>query len=456
MKISQELSLKRILASKLTQSLNILSLSTVDINELIQSELESNPLLEQTNITYPKEAFSVDNAGDGGYVFRYSRKRNLRNFRNVDFNLQGTAISKKASLYDILLRQLGMFVDTDQDFRIGQEIIGNIDENGYLRVNLEEIAHTLNVGIDNVGKILNLIQQFEPIGVGARTVSECLLIQLKLINEENSPLLAKIISNHLDDIAKKDYSRIAKELKEPKELVELLINKVIRLNPKPGRNYSSDEAQKITPDIIITEKYEDEDGTLEVVVNNEDDFYLTINKTYRDMLKDDNIDLKTKEFLKEKFRNASELLEAISKRKQTLRKVAEVIATEQQEALKKGLSYLKPFTFQDVAQKLNIHESTVCRAVMNKYVQLPFGGVVALKDFFTSHVYDRGGQQISSNYVKRIIKELVDKENRKRPLSDENIRETLFKEKEINVSRRAITKYREELKILSSPFRRER
>lgn len=450
MKISQELSLKRILTSKLTQSLNVLSLSTIDIKELIQDELESNPFLEQLYST----TYSKLSRKGAGYDFRYSRKRDSK-----DFSFQESILSKKTSLYDILLRQLGMFVDTDEDFRIGQEIIGNIDENGYLKVSLIEIANTLDADVGKAEKVLNIIQQFEPIGVGARTVSECLLIQLKLINEESSPLLTKIILNHLDDIAKKDYSRIAKRIKEPLEKVELLIKKIIRLNPKPGRNYSSDEAYKIVPDIIIIEKYEDENenGIVDVIINNQDDFCLSINKTYHEMLKDKTIDSETKEFLKNKFRNASELLEAISKRKDTLRKVAIVVVEMQQEAVRKGLSYLRPFTFKDVAQKLNMHESTVCRAVMNKYVQLPFGGgVVALKDFFTSHIHNRNGQAISSNYVKRIIKELIDKENKKHPLSDENIREILFKEKEINVSRRAINKYREELGILSSSFRRER
>lgn len=459
MRINQELSLKRVLASKLTQSLSILSLSTTDVNELIQSELESNPLLEQTNADY-YQASSLLNTTTDRYAFRHSPGRN---FKDVDSNLQESILSKKASLYDILLRQLGMFAGTDEDFRIGQEIIGNIDENGYLKVGLEELAATLNVDICNVERVLKIIQQFEPNGIGARTISECLLIQLKLIDKESSSfsLLAKIISNHLDDIAKKNYSRIAKKLKEPLDKVEVLIKEVTRLNPKPGRNYSSDEPYKVVPDIIITEKYQDDDGNqdnldLEIVINNQDDFCLTINKTYQEMLKNKAITSETKEFLKDKFHSASELLKAISKRKDTLRKVTEVIIREQQEALKNGLSYLRPFTFKDVAQKLDLHETTVCRAVMNKYVQLPFGGVVALKDFFTSRIYSQDGQSVSSNYVKKLIKELIDKEDKKHPLSDENIRQILFREKQMNVSRRAITKYREELKIFSSPFRRER
>lgn len=343
-----------------------------------------------------------------------------------------------------------MFADTDEDLKIGQEIIGNINENGYLKANLDEIANTLNVTAEKVENVLKLIQQFEPAGVGARTVSECLLIQLELANEKN-PLLRQIIEFHLEDVAKKNYSLIAKTLKVSLEQIEPLIKKILRLDPKPGRNYSVGEIQHIIPDIIIEPREED----LEITINNEDIPSLNINKTYRDMLNKNNLDPQTKEFLTNKLRDALELLRAVFKRQRTLRKVIEIITQIQHDAIKEGLSYLKPLTLQEIAQKLNMHESTISRTVMNKYVQLPWG-VVALKDFFTSHVHDKNGQSVSSSHIKGLIQEIIEQEDKKHPLSDEDISKLLLNEKQLHVCRRTVAKYRDEFKILSSTFRKER
>lgn len=431
MELKQKLELRRHLIPELAQSLNILALPLLEIKGLIEKELEDNPLLEELP---PKEP-----------PLPYSERLKTA---SQDFRLG--LLTKKVSLQDVLLRQLGMFTNTDEEFRIGQEIIGNIDENGYLKAALDEFANTLNVTIDKVEGILKLIQEFEPAGVGARTISECLLIQLKIRNE-NDPLLLKIVEYHLEDVAKKNYTRIAKTLKEPLEKIEPLLLKILRLDPKPGRNYSPDEAQHIIPDIIIYEK----DDDLEITINNEDIPTLAINRTYQEMLKNNATDPQTKEFLASKFRSALELLRAISKRHDTLRKIVEVVIEIQRDAIKEDLSFLKPLTFKEVAQKINLHESTVCRAVMNKYMQVPYG-VVALKGFFTSHVHSQNGQSVSSAHVKGLLKELIEQEDKKHPLSDDEVAQRLVKEKALKISRRTVAKYREELKILSTIFRRVR
>jgi len=303
---------------------------------------------------------------------------------------------------------------------------------------------------NEVENILKLIQEFEPAGVGARNIAECLSIQLRLLNETN-PLLFKIIECHLEDIAKKNHSHIAKALKESLENVEPLIKKVLQLDPKPGRNYSLDQTQRVIPDVTVDEK----DGELEITINNGDIPSININKTYQDMLKNNSLDGQTKEFLTNKLRGALELLRAISKRQDTLRRIMEVVVEIQQDAITENLSSLKPLTFEEVARRIDMHESTVCRAVMNKYIKLPYG-IVALKDFFTSHIHDQNGQSISSAHVKGVIKELVEQEDKKHPLSDQDIFNILSKEKNLKLSRRTIAKYREELKILSSVFRKER
>ena len=282
MEIRQRLELRRILAPQLQQSLKILTLPLLDLKDMVEAELNDNPFLEET----PKPPSSE------------SRRDTSSLPAMEDFRLE--QITKKSSLQDVLLRQLGMFTNSDEAFRIGQEIIGNIDDNGYLKVGLEEIAKALNVAVNEVENVLKLIQKFEPAGVAARTVSECLLIQLDLANE-NDPLMRKIAELHLDDVAKKNYSVIAKNLKEPLEKIEPLIKRILKLDPKPGRNYSTEEIQRVIPDVIIEEKGED----LEISINNEDLPTLNISKTYREMLKKNDIDPKTKEFLTEKLRSAS-------------------------------------------------------------------------------------------------------------------------------------------------------
>jgi RNA polymerase sigma-54 factor len=343
-----------------------------------------------------------------------------------------------------------MFAQSDQELAIGQEIIGNIDDNGYLKATVDEISCSLNATKEQVENVLKMVQKFEPAGIGARSVQECLLIQLDSA-KENDPLIRKIVESHLPDIAKKNYGNITKALKEPLEKIEPLIKKILKLDPKPGRSYSAEEAIHITPDAIIEQK----DEELRIIINESTLPILSINKTYEDMLKKADLDAQTKDFLKEKLLSALELLRAISRRRSTLIKVINIVLEIQQEAVQNGPSYLKPLAFAEVAQRLKMHETTVCRAVMNKYIRLPWG-LILLKDLFPSHISDKNGQAVSSVHTRHLIKELIDKEDRKHPLSDQDIEKYLASEKNLNISRRTVAKYREELKILSSSYRRER
>ncbi len=236
MELRQKFELRKLLIPELSQSLNILALPLLDIKGLIAAELENNPLLEEQQLP---------------------PLRPIPTMKGPDWDFQMDLITKKPTLQDVLLRQLGMFTNTDEEFRIGQEIIGNIDENGYLKASVEEIATALGLAPEKAEKVLKLVQEFEPAGVGARSLPECLLIQLKLANETD-PLLLKIVECHLEDVAKKNYSLIAKTLKEPQEKVELVLKKLLKLDPKPGRNYSTEEAQRVIPDVIIDENDEEE------------------------------------------------------------------------------------------------------------------------------------------------------------------------------------------------------
>jgi len=439
MEIRQKFEFRRLLVPELNQSLKILALPLLDLKGLIENELTSNPLLEEVQ---PKE--TITKIATTNSLFYQN------GIVGPDLDFRMALVTRKMSLQDILLRQLGMFANTDEELKIGQEIIGNIDENGYLKATLDEIVISQNTNLDSVEKTLKLIQQFEPAGVAARTVSECLALQLEFVNEKD-PLLIKIVECHLDDIAKKNYSHIAKSLNEPQEKIECLIKKILKFDPKPGRNFSQDEAHRVIPDITIDDKGKE----LEISINDEDIPTLNINKDYKEMLKNNNLDAQTKEFLTEKLQNALALLRAVYKRKATLRRVVDAIVEIQHDAIRTDLSHIKPLTFQEVATKLNIHESTVCRAIMNKYVRLPYG-VVALKDFFSNRVNDNNGQCLSSKHVLRLIKELIENEDKKHPLSDQDIANLLLKQNNLNIPRRTVTKYREELKLLSSTYRRER
>ncbi|MCG8429780.1 MAG: RNA polymerase factor sigma-54, partial [Candidatus Omnitrophica bacterium] len=359
-------------------------------------------------------------------------------------------IAQKVSLQDVLSRQLSMFAENDLDFCIGQEIIAGIDDNGYLGVSLDEIARRVPCTRERAESTLKLIQKFDPPGIGARSPAECLLIQLEL-TQESSPALTALILNHMKDIATKNYSRIARALKKTPEEIESLVKKISRLDPKPGRSYCSEATVRIIPDVIITDKGDE----LQIDINNEDIPLLNINKSYRKMLKDKNLDPRTREFLTEKLNKALELMRAISKRKYTLRRIIEALAEIQAEAIRTDFSQLKPLTFQNVAKRLRIHESTVCRAIMNKYARLPFG-LVAIKDFFSSGIPDENGQGVSSTRIKRGIASIIGEENKKKPYSDRDIVEILSNDYRIRVSRRTVSKYREEIKILSSPYRKER
>ncbi|MFA4933008.1 MAG: RNA polymerase factor sigma-54 [Candidatus Omnitrophota bacterium] len=435
MELRQRTELRHLMAPALRQSLKVLTISSMDLKELIQEELLSNPCLEEGILEEELQP-------------PLPPTNHLKGM--VQDDLTDKIIARDVSLQEMLLRQLGMFANSDEELRIGHEIIGNIDENGYLKASLDEVASALSLPIDEIRKVLTLIQQFEPAGVGCQSISECLSIQLAK-NNETDPLIFKIAETCLEDIAKKNYSLIARKLKEPLEKIEPLIKKILKLDPKPGRNYSAQVSLRIIPDITVKEKNE----ALEVIINNEHFPVINISNAYKQMLKKDNLDPAAREFIENKMRAAQELLRSMSKRTSTLRTVVEKLVGIQQDAIREDLSFLKPLTFAELAKELDIHETTVCRTVMNKYIDTPCG-IVALKDLFSAKINDGNGQAVSVNYIKKSIKELIEREDKKHPLSDEEIAKLLLERFNLKAARRTVAKYRDEFKIPSTTFRRIR
>jgi len=438
MDLRQRIETSHLLLPALQQSLKILPLSLPELKILVEERLLDNPFLEENSRKTLTEYKHLS-------PFNHSNKT-----RSNGFDPLTELITQKTSLKDTLLNEFSMFTSDPMELKIADEIIGNIDENGYLKVSLEEVSLKLSTPITLVKKVLSIIQRLEPPGIAARSLSECLIIQLNLSGDFN-PLTRLIINEHLEDLAKKNYKKIAKCLKQALEEIKKHVAKIAKLNPKPAWNFTHERIQHVIPDITI----DNSSGEVEIFINNEDLPTLNINKDYKALLKNSEFEPKTKEFLASKLREAIELLNAINKRQATLRKIVEIIAEVQQEAIEDGLSYLKPLNFKDVAQRLNIHESTVSRAIMNKYVTLPYG-TVALKRFFSNSLKNQEGESISSNHIKKLIKELIDNEDKNHPLSDLKICDHLSQEHKLNVKRRTITKYREEMKILSTPFRKER
>ncbi len=505
LQFKQKLELRKLLAPQLRQSLHVLALPLLDLVQMVNEEMLSNPVLEEfeppkdvnladlNKLTNSKSEIKTESLeklvdslspADSTYDDRQNLESNVDGDaldQKKDFRM--SLITKKETLADVLLQQLSIFTDSDEELAIGQELIGNIDDNGYLRVNLEELCHTFKVTIEEVERILKIIQKFEPFGVGARNIPECLLIQLEISGHKDE-IMENIIKFHLEDVANKNYTKIAKTLKLTIEVVEEAVKKISKLNPKPGRNYSSDEAHQIVPDIIIEEYIDVENNDkieknkpqaqdlnldnetqdspqvskpLRILINNERIPKLVISSYYKDLIKKGNLDDKAKEYISNKLKRAQELLQAVTKRQSTLRMVVETILNIQEQAIRQDLSFLKPLTFRQVAEKINMHESTVCRVVMNKYMQAPCG-IVALKDFFPSKINskDASGESLSSEYARSLIKDLIEGENKKHPLSDEEMVKLLKEKHNLNLARRTVAKYREEMRILSSSRRKIR
>lgn len=458
MQLRQKFELRKLLAPELRQSLKILTLPLLDLKNLVEEEMLNNPLLEEAppDSAKAETTENINNLLDSLLHISHESDRPEHSSDGTDADAKRdflqNFVSTKVSLQEALLRQLGMFADNDEELYIGHEIIGNIDNNGYLKSDPAEISAAIGLPLEKVERVLTLIQKFEPAGVGARNIEECLLIQLRMKNENDS-LLQEIVCSHLDDVAKKDFKKIAKALKEPLEKITAAVTKISLLNPKPGSNFSIDGVHQVIPDITIDE---DEKEELRITIHHEFIPRVIISRSYRDMLKQDNLDDNTREFIMNKLRRAQELLRAIYKRQSTLRKVVENMVEVQKEAFKEGLECLKPLTFKDISQKIDMHETTVCRVVMNKYVQTNYG-VVPLKDFFPSRIRggtEESGESVSSQKIKGLILECIEEEDKKRPLSDLDIVKIIFERKNLKVARRTIAKYREELKILSSTFRR--
>lgn len=437
---------KLILTTQLKQSLAILNMSRLEVEEEIRKESESNPLLE---------AEKNEEGIDWEKYIKHIESINIRQDKNdapyssenaVDFE---NMIRSTSNLYDYLIDELKYFKLTFEEKRICKYIIDSLDEDGYLRINDKEIYDELRVDASLFRRCLDIVQQLDPPGIGARNISECLILQLERMGISNN-IVENIIMNDLELIGRNKLKDIAKKYKISIEKCKEAIEVIRHLDPKPGRACSNDKCVYVQPDVIVDKI----DGKYIVHTNEKDVYNIKINDFYRNMMTDKDSDKEAKEFIKERLNSAATLIKNIESRKSTILRIAEAIIEEQQEFIQKGEKYIKPMKMKDIADKLEIHESTVSRGVNGKYMLTPFG-LYEFKFFFNAALEtDNSSEGASSAGIKRDIKDIIDGENKKKPLSDDAISKML-KEKGVSVARRTVAKYREEMGIPSSSRRKE-
>lgn len=436
LKPANKLTYKLRLTPQMRLAISLLQMPLIKLQEYVKQQVEENPLLEIEDKEVPPEEVEFD--------LNYGSNEDEEEKKNYRESL----ITKTACLSEHLLRQLYLFVNSDDERKIGEVIIANIDDNGYLKSSIEEIANSTQATRTGVEKVLSLVQTFDPIGVATRDLRECLLLQIKAKGEENS-LVGQIIDKYLPYLAKKRVEFIAKKLKVSVERIKDAIKEIANLEPKPGRSFNTERAVRLIPDCLLKKN----NDKYEVMLNDWELPSLNLNPKYKRMLKQKDVTEDTKEYLKERLKTAKFLINAINKRKETIRRVTEAIVYIQKDFLDNGIQNLKPMTLSQIANLVDKHKSTVSRTVSNKYLQTP-DGIFELRHFLNSGVKQENGEFYSSKAIKSRIKELIEKENKDNPLTDQQVA-SHFKQEGISFSRRTIAKYRNQLKILSSQSRRE-
>ncbi len=443
---------KLVMTPQLRQAIKILQFTSLELEEYIEQQIENNPMIEiseedkkvkeepveEQKVDWKEYAEDFDN-------YEYCKEAFHHNSDN-DFNYENI-IFQNPTLQDHLLFQFNLTYLEAEFHEIGEYIIDSLDDNGYLRVPVNEIAEHLHQEISAVESVLGIIQTFDPHGVAARDLSECLVIQCRHLGVENENVYA-IIESYLDEIASNKYPAFARNLNISTEQVQDICDFLKTLEPKPGRKYASIDNRYVVPDVVVKKIGND----YYILPNERNTPRLTIRKDYKKMLSSGDENDEAVKFLNDKFNNAMWLIKSIEQRMQTIYKVVEQVVEKQRCFFEYGKKHLKPMTLKEIADEIDVHESTVSRATNGKYVETP-AGTFELKYFFSSGVSDDTGDGLASESIKNYIREILDDENPKKPMSDDRIT-TELAAKGIKISRRTVAKYREDMKIPSSSKRK--
>ena len=458
---TQSLSQHQVLAPQLQQSLQILQAPMLELRNLIQQEIESNPTieLEDTEPTIEDKKAEHDEfqeefdklakldeewrdymAQSSSYSGRTSEEEERRQFF---FD----SLVKEETLQQHLLEQVQSTDIAEEDQQIAEVIIGNIDEHGFLGASPEEIAQGSGMDAEDLDRVLAVVQTFHPVGVGARDLRECLLIQLKRLGKEQS-LEYRIVDRFIDDLGKRRFPEIARRCGTTAEQVQRAAGFIGTLDPKPGQIFSADPNNYVLPDVTV----EKIGGEWLISLNGEQIPHLRISNTYKDLMSQEQNGADVRDYIRDKIRSGKFLIKSIHQRQQTISNIAHEIVKKQLEFLDRGPSGLKPMTMVQIADIVGVHETTVSRAISGKYMATPHG-VFDMKYFFTPGYQTAGGESMSNTSVKGAIAELVKVEDTGSPLSDKEIVELLEK-RGIPIARRTVAKYRNELNILPSNMRK--
>lgn len=437
----QQQSMKLVMTNELRQAISILQYSTHELLSFIEEQQLENPLLEVKDKKINDVQKSAKSETD------YEKVADWKTY-DGDYMSPLDYVSKsEASLQDHLFNQIRFMPLNDAEKKIIQYFVDSLDENGYFTGDLEEVASHFSITEEMAIYCLHFLQSLDPVGIGARSLQECLLIQLRKLDHRNN-VAETIVESYLTMFANKKWKEIAKALSISLEEVQSVADLIQTLQPKPGAIYNNDPLTYISPDAFI----ELIDGQFFITMNDHLLPNLTVSRHYQDLLKKAT-DETSQKYVQQKHQQILWLLKSINQRQQTLLKVTEAIAKYQEDFFKFGYDYLKPLTLKEIAADIDMHESTVSRVTTQKYVQTP-RGLFELKYFFSSSLKSEGGTNASSLSVKELIKKIVDQENKQKPLSDQKIVAVLEKDHSIEVSRRTVTKYREELNIPSSAKRK--
>ena len=466
---SQQQRQQMVLAPQMRQSLEFLQVPMLELRTLVRQEMEQNPTLEeQPAENEPVEVevgeedarkaeeqefqdeFKVLAQLDDEWRDYFRLTQSTRPYTAGDAakrEFMMNSLTRPESLQDHLLNQLKLFGMPDHEQRIGELIIGSINDDGMLTAAAEELASSAGYTLAEVQQVLETVREFDPVGVGTRDLKESLLLQLARLGKRDSSA-ARVVQEHLEDLGARRYPAIAHALKLPVEEVQQIARFIATLDPRPGRRFSAEEPTYVTPEVMVQKIR----GEYVVLLDNEQLPHLSISKQYRQLMEDPATTSEVKAYIRDKIRAGAFLIKSIQQRQQTIARIATEIVRVQREFLEHGVSRLQPLTMAQVAGVLGLHETTISRAIANKYMLTP-RGAFEMKYFFTPGYKNAAGQAVSNKTIKDSIAQLVAAEDPAHPLSDQAIVAQL-QTKGFQVARRTIAKYREELRILPSHLRR--
>jgi RNA polymerase sigma-54 factor len=480
LKQSPKLVQQLVITPQLQQAIRLLQLTRLELVDLISQEMKENPLLEEAEEgkelaeaeapvadqeeaePSPEPERTPEVKGDGEGTDEFDWENYLENSNLIPFEKSSPSssdgeerpsfenfLTKRTTLTDHLHWQLQLSHFTEKEHEAGTWIIGNLDEDGYLKVSLEDICSETSLPTEEVESVLRKIQQFDPVGVAARDLKECLLIQLEQISPRDS-LAEKIVSEHLSLLKNRNYPAIAKRLGVSLDRVNRAASLISKLDPKPGKAFGGEVIQEIIPDVYIHKV----EGDYVIYLNDDGIPRLKINSLYRNILNGNRLAPEgDRKYIQDKLRSALWLIRSIHQRQRTIYKVAKSIVKFQRDFLDKGIQFLKPLVLRDVAEDIQMHESTISRVTHNKYAHTP-QGIYELKFFFNAGITSTEGETMASESVKNLVREIIAKEDPKKPYSDEKLVQIL-QGMNIHIARRTVSKYREMMKILSSNERRK-